>query len=138
MSEPPFLDTNIALRHLLQDEPNQSPIASALIQDLAKGNRRAWTTDLMIAEVVFVLSNRRYFNFSREDIRGMLLPIIELPGLDLATKGLYRRVFQLFTSSRIDFIDAYHAALVELRQPPELYSFDQDFDGVATVTRIDP
>ena len=44
----------------------------------------------------------------------------------------------LFVSLRIDYIDAYHAALVELRASPESYSYDTHFDRVASVRRIEP
>jgi predicted nucleic acid-binding protein len=35
-------------------------------------------------------------------------------------------------------VDAYEAALVEERMPPELYSFDTDFDAIPTVNRLGP
>jgi predicted nucleic acid-binding protein len=72
-------------------------------------------------------------------IRANVLPIIELPGLKIANKRLYRRVFDLWLAyPRLSFVDAYEAALVERQQPPELYSFDTDFDAIPMVTRLDP
>lgn len=50
--------------------------------------------------------------------------LIELTGLKIPHKRLYRRVFDLYTSLPIDYVDAYHAALIESRDPPELYSYD--------------
>src|SRR3712207_7581654 len=51
-------------------------------------------------------------NVSRVELRDKLLPLIELPALLLPTKRLYRRIFELYTSGSIDFIDSYHVALM--------------------------
>jgi len=37
----------------------------------------------------------------------------------------------------LDFIDAYHAALIE-NQQSELFSYDTDFDQVSGLKRIEP
>lgn len=38
----------------------------------------------------------------------------------------------------IDYVDAYHAALVESRGQRELYSYDTDFDLIGGMHRLDP
>ena len=134
----PFLDTNIVLRHLLRDDPQFAPACLALFQAIERGEVAVWTSDLVIAEVVFVLSNKRTYNVDRETIRDSLLPIIELPGIKLANKRLYRRVFALYTSLPLDYIDAYHAALMEQRESRELYSYDTHFDRLPGVRRLAP
>ena len=135
----PFLDTNILLRHLLNDHPQQSPACFALIKAIEQGKVKAWTTDLVISEVVFVLANKRTYNLPRQRIRDLLLPLIYLPGLKLPRKRLYQRIFELYTRfPSISFVDVFHAALVESRKEPELYSYDTDFDQVEGLHRIEP
>ena len=133
-----FLDTNIILRHLLNDHPVQSPASTSLIEAIERGQTTVWTTDLAIAEAVFVLSNPREYDLSRGDIADLLQPLIELPGVELPGKERYRRVFALYTTSRIDFIDAFHAEQIEQRDPPELFSYDHHFDRIASVQRFEP
>ncbi|MGI8552690.1 MAG: PIN domain-containing protein [Dehalococcoidia bacterium] len=133
-----FLDTNIMLRHFLNDDPVMSPACRALIQAIEQGRETVWTTDLAIAEVVFVLSSKRRYNIPREMIRDNLLAVINLPGLKLPNKRIYARVFHLYTMLPIDFIDAYHAALMESRGAHELYSYDHDFDRIPGLTRHEP
>jgi predicted nucleic acid-binding protein len=135
---PRFLDTNVFLRHLLNDDPRQSPACFALIQAIEQGRLRAWTSDLVIAELVFVLSNKRMYNLPRDNIRDLLLPLIGLPGIELARKRLYHRVFELYTSLPIDYVDAFHAALMESRQRTEVYSYDADFDRIGGLQRMEP
>jgi len=133
-----FLDTNVLLRHLLNDDPVQSPAGFALIAAIEENKVSAWTSDLVIAEGVFVLANQKTYNLSREAIRDRLLPLLHLRGLKLPRKRLYDRIFELYTTLPIADIDCYHAALIEGHQPPSLYSYDSDFDQVPTITRLEP
>ncbi len=135
---PPFLDANIFLRHLLADHEVQSPACFNLFQAIERGDATAWTSHLVIAEVVFVISNKRTYNVERERSRELLLPLIGLPGLKIANKRIFRRVFDLYVAHPMSFIDAYHAVLVGGRRPPELYSYDTDFDRIAGLTRLEP
>jgi len=136
-----FVDANIFLRHLLNDDPVKSPACFALIQSIEQGHVTAWTSELVIAELVWVLSSRQLYNLPRERIRSLLLPLILLillPHLRVPRKRLYVRVFDLYVSRPIDFIDAYHAALLEHRGETELFSYDRDFDRVPGLTRREP
>lgn len=133
-----FLDTNIFLRHLLNDVPTQSEAANRLFTEIENGSVSGWTTPLVISEIVFVLENRKTYNVSRVALRDNLLPLIALPQLKLERKRLYPRVFELYASYSIDYVDAYHAALLENLKQSELYSFDTDFDRLPGVTRREP
>jgi len=134
-----FVDANIFVRHITNDDPIRSPASRALFQAIRNGHVTAWTTDLVAAEVVFVLSSKRTtYNMSREAIRDALLPLLLLPGLDVPSKTLFPRIFDYFVGLAIDYIDAYHAVLVERRTPPELYSYDFHFDRVTSLRRIEP
>ncbi len=86
-----------------------------------------------------MLTGKRTYNLPRDTVRDLLVAIIELPHLRTAHKRLYRRVFDLYVRyPRLSYVDAYHAALAERATPPELYSFDTDFDVIPTVEGIEP
>jgi predicted nucleic acid-binding protein len=133
-----FLDTNIFLRHLTNDDPDKGQACLNLIRSIEQGKVVAWTSELVIAELVFVLSNKKTYGLSRERVRDVLLPLINLPGLKIPHKRLYGRVFELYTSRPIDYVDAYHAALMEGRGELELYSYDTDFDQLPGIRRFEP
>ena len=130
-----FIDTNVFLRHLLNDDPSKSAAAFALIQAIERGKQTAWTSELVLAELVWVLSSKQGYNLPREHIRSLLVPLISLPGLKIAHKRLYPRIFELYVTLPIDYINAYHAALLLQRGETELFSFDTDFDYVQGLTR---
>ena len=133
-----FLDSNILLRHLTNDDPERGQACFALIQAIEQGELSAWTSDLVIAEVVFVLANKNTYNLGRETIRDLLLPLINLPGIKLPHKRLYPRVFELYTSLPIDYVDAYHVVLMERRGTTEVLSYDKHFDQVEGIRRREP
>ena len=133
-----FLDTNIFLRHLLNDVPAQSPAAHQLFRDVEQGRLAAWTSPLVVAEIVFVLENPKTYRIPRSTIRDQLLPLLSLPHLKLERKRLYPRIFDLYVSSPIDYVDAYHAALLAHYHQHDLFSFDRDFDLIPGLTRREP
>ena len=53
-----FLGSNIFLRYVLNDEPIKARACKQLFIDIAQTKVKAWTSDLVVAEVVFVLSNK--------------------------------------------------------------------------------
>jgi predicted nucleic acid-binding protein len=59
--------------------------------------------------------------------------------MTLPHKRMYLRALDLFaTTSGLDFEDALVVAQMERQRLPELYSYDRDFDPLASVTRIEP
>jgi predicted nucleic acid-binding protein len=133
-----FVDSNIFLRHLTNDDLERGPACFGVIQALEQGTLSAWTSDLVIAEVVLVLSKKRTYNLDRQRIADLLLPLVELPGLKVPHKRMYRRVFALYTAYPIDYVDAFHAALVERLGGGEVLSYDAHFDLLPQVTRREP
>lgn len=132
----PFIDTNIFIRHIMADDPVQSPACLALFQSIERGELTVWTSHLVIAEIVFVLS--RVYRLERPAVRDVILPLISLPGIKLEQKHLFTQTFELFTTLPIDYVDAYHAALLLHRGETTLYSYDADFDRVPALERLAP
>jgi|SRR3990172_6152596 len=131
-----FLDTNVILRHLLGDHPEQSPRATACFQRIEHGELRVRTADTVIFEVVFTL--QRFCQVPKAKIRDAVLPLIELPGILLPGKHRFARVFDLYVDLNLSFADAYHAVLVESLKLDDILSFDKGFDRVAGIKRREP
>lgn len=64
--------------------------------------------------------------------------ILQMSGLRIDDRPALTQAIDRWATTRIDFIDCLHAAIVEALDPPELYSFDRDFDRIPEVTRIEP
>jgi uncharacterized protein len=131
-----FLDTNIFLRHLLQDHPEHSRRATAFFGRVERGEIQARIIDTVIFEAVFTLE--RTYKQSKRHIRGILLPLVELPGILLSGKDRMRRVFDLYVDQDISFADALHASAMVDFGLNEIITFDTDFDRISGIRRIEP
>lgn len=129
----PYLDTNIFLRHLLQDHP--SPKATAYLARIEQGELHAHTADTVIFETVFTL--QRGYRHPKAKIREAVLPLIELPGILRPGKRRYRKVFDLYVDLNLPFADAYHAVLIERLKLDGIATFDKEFDRVPRIRRIE-
>src|SRR5438874_9584454 len=127
----PFLDTNLLLRHLRADVPDQSPRATALIERIERSELEVRLSELVIFETVFTL--QRSYKVAKNRIRDALLPIIELPGMVLPGKRRFRRMFELYVTLNIAFGDAYLAVQMEQLKADQLYSFDRELDRLPDI-----
>lgn len=134
--EIPFLDTNILLRHLLQDHAEHSPRATRYLLRVEQEEIRVRTADSVIFETVFTL--QRQYRIPKSVVRDLLLPIISLSGIVLPGKQHFHSVFDLYVERNISFVDAYHAVLMQRLGLRTVVSFDADFDRLPGITRIEP
>lgn len=132
----PFLDTNILLRHFLQDHPIQSVQATKFLLEVEQGKMKVHTSDLVIFEVVFTL--QRTYHLAKNKIQEAVLPLLLLPGIKLSGKRIYRRVFDLYIEKNLPFADAYHITLMEKLKINQVISFDREFDRVEGISRVEP
>lgn len=118
-----FADTNLFLRFLTQDPPDQAAAAEQALRRAAAGEISLVTTPLVFAELAWTL--RSFYEHSREDIAQMLLALLNTPGIEVETSDRLIQAVVWFEEKNVDFIDAYHAAWL-LEQPfKQVYTFDQ-------------
>jgi uncharacterized protein len=133
----PFLDTNLFLRHLTQDNAELSPKATALWRRIATGDETVEIADTVVFETVFTLQS--FYKLSRTAIRDGVLPLLALRGVRLPNKRRYRRAFDLYvTLPALSFADCFHVAVMESRGLSELITFDLGLGRVPTITRLEP
>lgn len=130
---PPFLDTNILLRHLRQDDPRLSPKATAIVSRIEQGELTVRTSDTVIFETVFTL--QRSYVQPKDAIAEALLALLELTGIVLPGKRAYRKIFELYRSTPLGFADCYHVVQMQRLGMSEILSFDTDFDHVPGIQR---
>lgn len=133
---PPFLDTNILLRHLLQDHADHSPRATAYLQRIERGELQVRTSEIVVFEVVFTLE--RGYRRPKRQIRDNVLPLLELPGILLPGKRRFRRVFDYYIGLNLSFADAYHIVFMEQLKLDEVVTFDRGFDRAQNIKRVEP
>jgi len=133
---PFFLDTNIFLRHLTGDIPEQAQKATSFFEKIERGELKAVTSDIVVLEAVWTLG--RYYKKNKQEIRDALLPLLELTHIHIPGKRRLRRVFDLYVGLNIPFADAYIIVFMEKNNLNQIVSFDHEFDKVEGIERKEP
>jgi predicted nucleic acid-binding protein len=131
-----FVDTNVLLRALVQDDPQRSDASIALIRRINRGEELAVTNHAVLTEVVFVLL--KSYRTSKADTRQLVTSILNMKGLDVPHRDLFQEALDVFERLNISFGDAYVAVLMKDQGIDEIYSWDTEFDRVPWLTRITP
>ena len=90
-----FIDTNILIRVLTQDDPIQSPQALAFLDRVADGKVSGLVTEGVLVEVIQVLAAKNTYAVDHRVIRERLMPLLTLPKLIVAPVWLASRVLVL-------------------------------------------
>ncbi|HEX9664969.1 MAG TPA: PIN domain-containing protein [Thermodesulfobacteriota bacterium] len=130
-----FLDSNILLRHLLQDDPLQSPKATSFLYRVENRELQVHISELVIFETVFTL--QRSYKQPKSKIREILIPLIFLHRVLLSGRRMWKRTFDLYVDLNLPFADAYHVVFMEKLKLTEIATFDTHFDRVSGIKRID-
>jgi len=93
-----LVDTNIVLRYLLNDEPEQSEIAK---RELKSGNVKILTQ--VVAEVIYVLS--KIYNIGRKEIAENLFKVFFLDGVRVENEEVVFFAVAEYGDSSLDFVD---------------------------------
>jgi predicted nucleic acid-binding protein len=134
------LDANVFVRYLTRDDEEKAQACLALFERVAEGAEEVLISESVVAEVVYVLSSRRAgYGMSAGDIVQRFVPLLELRNVRLANKGRCVRALGHYAQRPfLGFEDALMLSHMEDEGLTELYSYDNDFDRVDGVTRLEP
>ena len=117
-----FADTNLFLRYLTNDVPQQADAVERLLRQAAAGEIVLVVNSLVIAEIVWVLES--FYRLSRDDVRAKVLAILNTAGLEIPEANLVLQAVTWYAEQNVDFIDAYNAAWMLARGVSTAYTFD--------------
>ena len=127
-----FLDTNVLIRHLTGDPPDQAQRATRF---LAAADELL-LPDLIVAEVVYVLES--FYEVERAEVERLVRAILAFPAIRTLDAPLLRRAIEIYERPALDFAEAYLVASAEATGARRVASFDRAIDRVGTVERIEP
>ena len=118
-----FVDTNLFIRYLTNDDPEKTDRVEKLLDDAAAGKVKLVTAEMVMAEVVWVLES--YYGLKNIEIASMIKAILATPGLEVINSSLVEKALEYYLSYQIDFIDGYIAAVMSRKQINEIFSYDK-------------
>ena len=129
------LDTNVLLRYMTDDIPEQASRALAVLQEVESGTLTAFLPEGVLVETIQSLTSSDSYNLDRESVRRKLLGILQLSGIQMPNKRMYIRALEIFiTYSRLSFVDSLCVAYAERSDDPTVITFDQGFRNLPDVT----
>ena len=117
------LDANILIRHLVQDDPVQSPRASALIERRLSEANPGFVSIVAIAEIVWVLD--RVYRFSSRDIAAAIEGVLQTDVLVIESEQEVFTAMIALKDGRGSFADALIGALGAKAGCSRTLSFDR-------------
>jgi predicted nucleic-acid-binding protein len=127
-----FVDTNVLVRHLTGDPPEQAARATHLLAQ----TEQLLLADLIVAEIVCVLES--FYEVPRTRVAELVRAIIAFPAIGVADEPLLLRALEVYEVRRLDFADAYLVAIAETSGVDAVVSFDKAIERVPTVRRVEP
>lgn len=131
-----FVDTNIFLRHVLEDHADHSPRATAFLAQVDAGHYDAESSQVVVAEIVFTLE--RSYKTPKDDIRAFVTAILAIRNLTVPGRAELYQALDFYADYNVSFADAMNAVMAQEGGITSIVSFDRDFDRLPGITRIEP
>ncbi len=131
-----IVDTNIILRFLIGDISDQLAKTKKLIERIEKREEKVYLPLLCAFEVVFTLE--KFYQIPRAEIEEKLSILFSLKGIQLPSKNIFLKALKVYKEINISFADAFVITLMKDSGINEIYSFDNDFEKIEGIKRIDP
>ena len=133
---PKAIDANILLRFVVADHPVMSPKCRELLARVERGEETVFLPEAALQDVIWTLKS--HYRWPRERIRAFADQLLALDHLTMRDKARFWSALDLFEDRRIDFSDALIVAETRQEGLDAIYSYDRDFDRVASLDRIEP
>ncbi len=120
-----LLDTNAVLSFLTNRDSDQQAAAAGLLEDAAAGVLDVWLHQLVVAEVVYVLTN--HYRVAADETAAIVRRLLALPGLSPVHDLPWHRALELWPKRLSDFADACLAAVALQSGGVAIATFDASF-----------
>ena len=135
MGEPVFVDTNVFLRFFVRDVEPFYQKAKGLFEKAENREIRLETSEMVIAEIVWVLES--YYGFTKTEIEEVVDTILETRSIRVANHTRLKEAIKLYISGNMDFIDAYNITYMKARDFKKVATFDikhfKNIEGIKPV-----
>ena len=118
-----FVDTNVFLRFLTDDLPEQASRVGDLLREAENGELTLITSALVIAEIVWTLES--HYGLPKDAVADKVAAILNTPGLEVEHADLIAEAAVLYAAENVDFADAFNACWMREHDICHAYTFDQ-------------
>jgi predicted nucleic-acid-binding protein len=124
MSSMKGIDTNVLVRYIVQDDPEQSKQATQFIEKtIISEDSLIFITGIVLCELVWVLEAA--YEYSKEDIASVLEKILKIRQFHIDHSRILWNALHDYEQLNIDFSDSYIAHLNILNECEYTVTFDK-------------
>jgi predicted nucleic acid-binding protein len=131
-----FVDTNVFLRYLTNDDPSKYERCRQMFKRALEGEITISTSGMVIAELIWTLLS--YYKVPKAEVIEKVSVILGTENLFIPDKDVLVDALVFYARKNIDFIDAYNAVFMKYQGLREIYSYDEDFETIADIERKEP
>ena len=129
------LDTNVLVRYITDDDPEQSGVARTLIQGAEDEGVRLYINTIVACELCWTLRGKQY-RYDRPTIAAVLEKMLDARVFEFENRSLVARATQEYRLGRADFAD-YLIGLSNIRAGcGDTVSFDGRLETLAEFTVV--
>ena len=118
-----FVDTNVFLRFLTNDDPSKARRTQALFKKAIAGKVRLETSLLVIAEIIWTLES--FYRLAKPDISEKVSKILNTPNLDCPSTDMVLEALDLYVTKNVAFTDAYHGVMLRQANIKQVLTYDR-------------
>lgn len=131
-----FLDTNIFLRPIIKDHPQQTADCEKLFVLIEENKIAAATSNIVLAE--FLWTAQSFYKISKPETIASMKGIVSISGLAIEDSFDSFAALQYYESFSVKFIDALIASHKLIQEGKAIViSYDKDFDKLG-IKRKEP
>lgn len=130
-----YVDTNIFVRYLTEDIPQQTELVEKRFQQAKQNQINLITTEFTIAEVLYVLQS--FYKMDRGQAIVKVQTMISPRWINVERKEEVLEALLLYKTMNIDFVDLLNWAVAK-ENKAKILSFDKDFDKLTPKLRVEP
>jgi predicted nucleic-acid-binding protein len=132
-----FVDTNLFVRYLTNDDPRKAEAVEDLLLKAKSGTIRLITSHLVIVELIWVLAS--YYDQSNDTISDFIRAILNTEGLVIENSGTIEEALSIYEEENIDFVDAYIISYLRSKGVTCLYSYNKKhLSKFKDIKRLEP
>ena len=117
------IDTNVLVRYLVQDDPEQSAQATRFIEKTISAANRGYVTSIVLCETVWVLA--RAYGQPKTALLEVIRGILEAEAFEVENRDCAWRAYFDFDKGEADFSDYLLAEICKAKGAAATVSFDK-------------
>lgn len=125
-----FIDSNIFIRFLTQDDPHKAIQCTEFFKKIGEGSLRPYISGLIILEIQFVLI--RIYKFPKAKVLDDINTILTLRNLTLIEKANTKIALDLYKKHNIKYADCLIAT--QIPKGTQLVTYDKEFEKLKLST----